>query len=423
MTTHHPTRLAAAIAALLLGSQPVLAQDQAADPTRDFVKKVSDATGLEFWGYARSGFYSGNKDQGRLRGNYSLGGDLQKYRLGNEGDHYIEFGIGKRFDLGDGGKWGVFYQPKIYNGDTGTAQAYATMTGIFGNSATLWAGQRFHRIQDVHIVDNWVMEDGDNYGAGVDDIPLFGVGTLNVALYNSDSFDNKAGNPNNAHRLNLQWRKIPTNPGGSITVTGALVNGDFARGSDGGALGIVHNQKDFLVKGLNNSLMLQASNGHADIRGKFYGLDDAAGTPSAGARQRRILDTVDFQIGKLGGQALIGYQTLKPDQGLEQKDFSLGGRLTYGIAPRTKLIGEVATTSRKMDGGETQRLNKGTMAVAFSPNTDFWTRPEFRVYYTHANWNSAAAAAHSDPANGPAYGINDKRSNNTFGVQMEVWWE
>ena len=112
----------------------------------------------------------------------------------------------------------------------------------------------------------------------------------------------------------------------------------------------MHNQKDFLVKGLNNSLMLQASTGHADIRGKFDGLNDASGVSSAGSKQRRILDTIDFQIGKLGGQALIGLQTKKPDNGSEIKDFSLGGRLTYGIAPRVKLIGELATTSRKVDG-------------------------------------------------------------------------
>jgi maltoporin len=418
MTKHPLTHIATATAALLLGALTPLAHAQDKDPTKEFVKKVNDATGLEFWGYARSGFYSGHKDQGRLRGNYSLGGDLHKYRLGNEGDHYIEFGIGKRFDLGDGMKWGVFYMPKIYNGDTGTAQAYATMTGIFGNSATLWAGQRFHRIQDVHIVDNWVMEDGDNYGAGVDDIPLGGLGTLNVALYNSDSFDNKAGNPNNAHRMNVQWRKIPTNPGGTISLTAGIIKGNFSQGSDGGAVGIVHNQKDFLVKGLNNTLMLQASTGHADIRGKFDGLDDAAGNASPGSKQRRILDSIDFQLGKLGGQALIGYQTRKPDQGDEIKDFSLGGRLTYGIAPRIKLIGEVATTSRKVEGEQNRRLNKGTAAVAFSPNTDFWTRPEFRVYYTHANWNSAAQVAAAN-----SYGFGAKRNNNTFGVQMEVWWE
>jgi maltoporin len=417
MKTVPLTPWATAAAWLLLSTLPLQTLAQDADPTKELVQKANAATGLEFWGYARGGFYSGQKDQGRLRGNYSLGGDLQKYRLGNEGDQYIEFGLGKRFDLGEGLQWGIFYMPKVYNGDSGTAQLYASMTGIFGNSASLWAGQRFHRIQDVHIVDNWVMEDGDNYGAGIDDVPMFGLGTLNVALYNSDSIDNKASNPNNAKRANVQWRKIPTNPGGTITLTGALISGNFDRGSDGGALGVVHNQKNFLVPGLNNSLMLQASTGHASVNGKFFGLDNN-GTSQMGAKQRRILDVVDFQIGKFGGQALIGYQTLKPDSGSDIKDFSLGGRVSYGIARYTKLVAELATTQRKVEGEANRRLNKGTIAVAFSPNTDFWTRPEFRIYATRANWNEAAAVAAVN-----SYGFGGRRNNNTFGAQIEVWWE
>ena len=66
---------------------------------------------------------------------------------------------------------------------------------------------------------------------------------------------------------------------------------------------------------------------------------------------------------------------------------------------------------------EKQRLYKYTAAVAFSPDTDFWTRPEFRVYVNRANWNSAAAAA-----NAMSYGANGQKKATTFGVQMEVWW-
>ncbi|QNK65147.1 carbohydrate porin [Variovorax sp. PAMC26660] len=323
------------------------------DPTKDFIKKVNDATGLEFWGYGRGGFFGAPK--GAPKGGYSLGGDLQKYRLGNEGDNYLEFGIGKKFDLGDGIKWGVFYMPTIYNGKSGTAQAYFSLSGIFGNSATLWAGQRYHRIQDVHIVDKWVVEDGDNYGAGIDDIPLGGLGRLNVAVHTADSVDNKSGNPNNAKRINVQWRDIPTNPDGKLTVTGGLVSGNFAKGKDGGALGLMHIQKNFLLPGLKNIFIAQASSGHASLSGKFYNLDNSTTTtglllppgfgasasdtflfaplvertvvtPQAGAKQRRILDSMDFQIGRFGGQTLIGYQTTRPDNGPETKDFTLGQR-------------------------------------------------------------------------------------------------
>ncbi|MET3493507.1 carbohydrate porin [Variovorax boronicumulans] len=418
-------------------------QAEAKDPTKEFVKKINEATGLEFWGYGRGGFYSAGK--GRLEGGYSLGGDLQKYRLGNEGDNYLEFGIGKKFDLGNGIHWGVFYMPTIYNGKSGTAQAYFSLGGIFGNTATLWAGQRYRRIQDVHIVDKWVVEDGDNFGAGIDDIPLGGLGRLNVALHTADSVDNKNGNPNNAKRINLQWRDIPTNPDGKLTVTGGLVSGDFAKGRDGGALGLMHIQKNFLVPGLNNTVILQASSGHASLSGKFYNLDSSSTTtglllppgfgvdnmllfaplvertvvtPQAGARQRRILDSVDFQIGRFGGQGLIGYQTTRADNGPEVKDFSLGGRVSYGIARYTKLLAEVATTRRSTDNQPRQTLNKGTIAVAFSPDTNFWTRPEFRIYATRAGWNKAAG-----DANAASFGANGRRSATTFGVQMEAWWE
>ncbi|MFH0133914.1 carbohydrate porin [Variovorax sp. VaC1] len=415
------------------------------DPTKDFIKKVNDATGLEFWGYGRGGFFGAPK--GAPKGGYSLGGDLQKYRLGNEGDNYLEFGIGKKFDLGGGIKWGVFYMPTIYNGKSGTAQAYFSLSGIFGNSATLWAGQRYHRIQDVHIVDKWVVEDGDNYGAGIDDIPLGGLGRLNVAVHTADSVDNKSGNPNNAKRINVQWRDIPTNPDGKLTITGGLISGNFAKGKDGGALGLMHIQKNFLVPGLNNIFIAQASSGHASLSGKFYNLDNSTTTtglllppgfgasasdiflfaplvertvvtPQAGAKQRRILDSMDFQFGRFGGQTLIGYQTTRPDNGPETKDFTLGGRVSYGIAKYTKLLAELGTTRRSVSDQPRQTLNKGTVAVAFSPNTDFWTRPEFRIYATRASWNKAAA-----DANASTFGANGRRAATIYGIQMEAWWE
>jgi maltoporin len=167
---------------------------------------------------------------------------------------------------------------------------------------------------------------------------------------------------------------------------------------------------------------VQASTGHSDIRGTFYGLGvDANGVANSGAKQFRIIEAVNWQVGKLGGQALLGYQTKTPDSGVDDgkktTDLSVGGRLSYGIAKQVKLLGEVGLTSRKIEDQEKQRLYKATAAVAFSPNTDFWTRPEFRVYVTRANWNDAAAAA-----NASSFGANDRTKATAFGVQMEVWW-
>lgn len=436
-------------ATLILSCMPSLAQELQApskepaqtetrNPTKELVNKINETTGLEFWGYGRGGGYGASR--GQPKGGYSLGGDLQKYRLGNEGDNYLEFGIGKKFTLGDGIKLGVFYMPTIYNGKSGTAQAYFSLSGIFGSTATLWAGQRYHRIQDVHILDKWILEDGDNYGAGIDDIALEGLGRLNAAIYTADSIDNKSGNPNNAKRFNLQWRDIPSNHNGKLTLTAALVSGDFAQGSHGVAFGLMHQQKDFLLPRLNNTVVLQASNGHAAINGKFFNLDLSSLQKSANfglgtavsasqasatnttqqpsARQYRVLDTLDFQFGKWGGQALIGYQSMHPDNSVATRDFSLGGRMSYGIAKYTKLLGEFGTTRRSIKNQPQQTLNKATLAIAISPDTNFWTRPEVRIYATHANWNKSAGSA-----NTTSFGANGRRGATSFGVQAEVWWE
>lgn len=415
MTTH--ALRATAIAASLLAT--AITAHAADEPDPNMVaavaKKVSDSLGIKLWGYMRSGFYSATNNG--PKGHYGLGGDLQHFRLGNEGDNYIEFGIGKKFDLGGGLKWGTYYMPTLYNGSSGTGQVYTDISGLdFAPELTFWAGQRYHRIQDIHMIDNWVMEDGDNYGAGVDGFRV-GGGALNVSIYTEGSAGNHNGNSNNGRRVNLQLQDLPVNSGGKLSLTAAAIRGSFAKGSNGGALGLLHNQEDFIVPGLKNSLFLQTSSGHASLNGKFYNLDNG-GVAQPGARQSRVVDNITWQVGRFGGQAVVGYQTTSPsDGGAKVKDFSLGGRMSYGVSRNVKLLGELATTARKIDGQENQRLHKGTIAVAFAPNTDFWTRPEFRLYVTQANWNDAAGQANSS-----SFGAANRTNNTAFGVQVEAWW-
>ena len=376
-------------------------------------KKALDDLGIEFWGYARGGAYGSTK--GQPKGKYAVG-DLGYYRLGNEGDNYAEFGIAKKWSI-SGAKMGVYWMPFVYDGlagatDRGTKQIYVDMTGLsFAPDISLWAGQRYHRIQDVHIIDNWLMEDGDNYGAGVDGIKV-GFGKLNVAAYNDGSTGNGNATIANGKRVNFQWREMPVNPNGALTVTGGYVRGAYGDNKkDGFALGLLHNQKDVGVKGLTNSLFVQGSNGHASLKGEFNAGPEA--------RQFRIVDSINWQTGPFGGQAVVGYVTNKPvATAIETKDATIGGRVTYGIAPNVKLEGEAAIGTRKVTNQDSQRLTKATVAIGFSPTTDFWSRPEFRVYVTQANWNDGARAAN------PAFGGNDvsRKAATVFGAQMEAWW-
>nr|WP_296336245.1 carbohydrate porin [uncultured Acidovorax sp.] len=349
-----------------------------------------------------------------VKGNLALGGDLQKFRLGNEGDNGIEVNFARTFDAG-GVKWKVNYMPaKWGSGDVGTEQAYVEMSGLaFSPEAKFWAGQRRLRIQDVHIVDNFLMNYGDNQGAGVTDIPLGGA-KLGVGVFTGDKFDRHLPSNVKAHRVNADISEINTNPGGKLRVLLTAVGGSGqVGGGSGSGISVSHNQSDFMVKGLRNVLFLQTSRGHARIDGEFESIDGK----SAGKTATRIVDSINWQSGPFGGQALIAYQTNKADiTGVQTKDFSLGGRGSYAFTKNFKGLAEVSTTTRKGTGPD-QRLSKVTLAGALALNEDFWSRPELRLYVTKANWNQAAAVA-----NAGSFGANGKTSRTLVGVQYEVWW-
>src|SRR6202007_3346416 len=101
----------------------------------------------------------------------------------------------------------------------------------------------YHRIQDVHIIDNWLMEDGDNFGAGVDGIKLGALGgTLNVAAYTEGTTDNSK-TTSNGKRFNVQFRDIPVTAGGTLNLTAGYIRGSFNDNKNSFGLGALHNQK------------------------------------------------------------------------------------------------------------------------------------------------------------------------------------
>ena len=372
-----------------------------------------DVAGFEFNGYSRGGPVFNHSDG--VKGNLALGGELQKFRLGNEGDNGIEVNFARGFEAG-GIQWKVNYMPSKWgSGDINTEQAYVEMSGFgFSPEAKFWVGQRRLRIQDVHIVDNFLMNYGDNIGAGVTDIPVGGM-KLGLGVFTSDKFDRSEPNNAKAHRVNADLSEINTNPGGKLRVLLTAVGGSGqVGGGSGSGVSVSHNQKDFLMPGMSNALFLQTSRGHARIDGEFESID---GT-SAGRRSTRIADSIGWQMGPFGGQALIGYQTNKTDiTGVETKDFSLGGRASYAFTKHFKGLAELSTTTRKGNTGPDQRLSKVTLAGALALSEDFWSRPELRLYVTKANWNQAAAVA-----NAATFGANGKTSRTLVGVQYEVWW-
>jgi maltoporin len=222
-----------------------------------------------------------------------------------EGDN-VE--LGKTADIGNGKKLGFMYMPEVWGGNYGTAQGFVAMSGFdFAPEASFWIGQNRLRLQEVHIVDSFLMDYGDNTGVGMTGLDL-GSAKLGIGLFNSGTFDYSSIVPNNARRINID---CPTSDECRQYAPGWGPGGqELQMGSSGGGLSVSHNQSDQIP--LANTFFLQGATGHAAISGKFQGLGDAAtGGQQPGMKSFRIADALDWQHGPFGGQALAAYQTAR----------------------------------------------------------------------------------------------------------------
>jgi len=381
-------------------------------------------SGIEFTGYTRGGAYF--SDNGTPRGGYTLGGDTQKFRLGNEGDSGIEVGLGKTFDATEGVKWSVLYMPAVWGGQYSTAQAFTTIWGLdFAPEAKFWAGQRRLRLNDVHIVDRFFMDYGDNNGAGMTDYNL-GFAKLGVGVFSGGTFDNNSSTVNNASRANIDLSEIKVSGYGKLRLLATVVRGSYQLGTPGAGLSLAHDQAHFIVENLSNTLFLQSANGHASLSGQFQGLSTPTNAPTTnnpGAKSFRIADAINWQSGMIGGQALVAYQTSKDEggtsDGIEKRDFTLGARVSYATSRNFKWLVEAGTTTRTVEGQDPQNLSKFTIAPTLAIAPEFSSRPELRFYVTYVTWNNAAAAANAG-TNG--FGVGGRASSTLMGAQMETWW-
>ena len=209
---------------------------------------------------------------------------------------------------------------------------------------------------------------------------------------------------------------IAVNPGGKLRVTGTYTKGDFTGGTSGFGLSLQHDQANFLGLGGGNTLWVQYAQGSAGMSQNFGDL-----TAASGSKGFRVVESLTWQQGPLGGQAVALWETNKnAATGLKTDMVSLGGRASYAVTKNFKLVGELGTSQKKPQGQATQNLTKFTFAPTLSTGPDFWNRPELRLYVTTAKWNSAANAA---------YGLagltglsNGKTSGSSYGAQVEMWF-
>jgi maltoporin len=369
------------------------------------------AHAVDFGGYFRGG--PGATQKNASRACYGLAGPGLKYRLGNECDIYGEFMLGHGATVS-----GVDYKANVmfnlHNPGTDTDNAKVGINQMFvqgkgfdiAPGANFWVGKRFYGRADVHIVDTFFVQ-MDGVGAGVDNIEA-GVGKAGLSFFRTDGDAAQPGS-----RVNAELADISVNPGGKLRVLGTFTKGDFDGGTSGVGLTLQHNQADFLGGG--NTLWLQLAQGSAGLNANFGDLT----APSA-AKGVRLVESLTWQKGAFGGQAMAMWQNDRDAAGTKTNSISVGGRLSYAVTQNFKLVSELGYSQKKPDGQNTQKLTKFTFAPTLSTGPGFWNRPELRLYVTTAKWNAAANAA---AGAGGLTGIGDGKTRGTsYGVQVETWF-
>ncbi|RQP23004.1 maltoporin [Piscinibacter terrae] len=372
-----------------------------------------EAQAVDMDGYMRAGPGAAKKDAARAC--YGLQGPGLKYRLGNECDIYGEFGLSQVVKT-EGVSYKVKVMPNLWNPSTdstgasvGLAQMFVEGSGFdFAPDTLFWAGKRFLGRADVHIVDTYFVT-LDGVGAGAE-FKLGDDKKLGLSYFHTDASATESGD-----RLHADLTGLNVNPGGKLRVLGTLARSNFTGGHGGVGLVLQHDQDNFLGLGGGNTAWLAYTRGSAGLDGNFGNLHADSGDHSL-----RLVESITWQQGPLGGQALALWQNDQSTASGKVVSTSLGGRVSYAMTKHLKLLAEAGYSTKKPEGGERQKLAKFTVGPAVSIGPDFWNRPELRLYVTTARWNDAANAA---AGAGGVTGLGDgKTSGTSYGAQFEIWF-
>lgn len=404
---------------------------------------TAPALAVDFHGYLRSGIgaTAGGGDQAC----FQAAGAPAKYRLGNECETYAEIGLGQEL-WNEGGR--SFYLDSMiaYKSNQGNdweatdsddSNPFSDGTSsirqfhVLGKNvldafpgATLWAGKRFYRRNDVHINDYYYW-DVSGPGAGIEDIDL-GFAKAHVAwMRNTDGdwvYDGTGSGTNVANdTLDVRVSDIAVNTDGKLEL-----GWDFGKANltdlqeqDPGYT----NQKGHLV-----TLQHEQGNwfGGYNRLAVQYGTDGiigSSGRNTTGNSDGKMIRLVNHGVVSLSDDIEMMYVQI-----YEDKDFDNDSGQTwasFGVRPVYKWNDIMSTALEvgydridpQADGEKTRDLTKITLAQQWSAGRSFWARPQIRAFVTYAKWDGDRYNAASESIDA---GDDDGL---TFGVQVEAWWQ
>ncbi len=410
--------------------------------------------GFEFHGYLRSGY--GINGKGGRQVYFQAPGAGAKYRLGNETETYGELALLNNFvsDPADP-FWKVqvrlsVWTPENENDDETDSSGNFKLglretfieTGNYSWSPEMkfWAGNRFYRRHDIHIIDFYWL-DMSGYGGGVEDIPLGGPVKLAVA-YLGGSLDDyefpRTGRiAKNTADLRLYDIPLPLGRGMVCLAPSTLQGGGYTRNgatyrypsASGYGLTFAHTRD--LAGGGYNQLSLQYGRG----TGSQF-------TPGVQDPDEYLRDTWTFRVTEtlllntpdplaLMATALFQLESSGSPENDRTTWGSIGARPVYSFNDHLAIALEAGLdyvrdeTAPTAEGKTSEGfLGKVTLAPELRINNEFLGRPVLRLYFTWARWSEdfqgrVGLLDSMDPDDNP-YRTSTKGT--AVGIQGEAWW-
>ncbi len=413
------SRVLGVAAALSLVAQVGLAQDGGSGDPGWPVIYEGETFKIESFGYLRSGV--GARFGGGGQRCFQLPDAPAKYRLGNECETYIEPGLTLTFGDRSGGPTVEAHFRAAFNGgplndyddwDSFLVESWLaldnfTETGALAG-ARVWAGQRFYYRQDTHIHDFYYWN-ATGLGVGIDQIP-FGKGELSLALFEHSTYDVETALDEGSPYRRIEARIESWEVNEDLTLRGALdlrfAKDEYTTRADGGGLLSVEAERGGVLGG---SLSLTGQLGWGAGHTMFYFSDADARDEEVGAR------LIATHLVNLDRDFSMQSTAVAELQSHGREWYSLGARPIWRIAGDLHFALE-AGIDVTSDDGDTDVLGKATLALEWKPGgPDFFDRPSFRAYVTHADWNAEADR-------GGFASAYDHTRGTTYGLQVEHWW-
>ncbi|HET9622385.1 MAG TPA: carbohydrate porin, partial [Kofleriaceae bacterium] len=397
----------------------------------------------EFHGYFRAGFSSNTK--GGDADAFQAPGAYSKFRLGNEVETYGEIELDNNWVNPDhNDTWFktvtmlAVVAPRNNSFDTPTGFAVREAFGQAGHfvpsqpELSVWAGERYYRRRDSHIID-FFYQDTSGYGAGFEDLKLGGKLKLAVA-YLGGSRELNDGEVTNIGRpvknmFDIRLYDVPAGKGSLEfwLIPSFAVSGDEDPGATGNHSGIGGGVFYFLpfLGGFNEASVQYGYAGSANFSPSFESIahdgwlfrfvDRATiqATPNLSLTWSAV-----FQLDNKDGDDFRDPDTGKANSSLGNLWISAGARPVYNFTKYTGIAFDAGLDVVKPQTPGSKYGELGTFSIAplIRPGMDFWARPEIRVFLTFAKWSdSIKGAVGGDAFKNQTYGL-------TSGVQFESWW-